>query len=154
MPENGGFRAPFVSECIGLTSLWACSDWTVADGRTRVVPCSFRMRRNPRGEGDDRAAPIEGSRARSFCRTPRHGTVTALARTAANVSDSTPRAKSSFTERWNSYAELPDEIVDRNPAVLRRMIGRDDPFGKQTATSTPHILLARMKQWAEASSYI
>jgi ectoine hydroxylase-related dioxygenase (phytanoyl-CoA dioxygenase family) len=53
-----------------------------------------------------------------------------------------------------SYTDLSDEIVSRNPPVLGRMIGREDVFGKQTPTATaPAETFRRMAEWSRQRRY-
>jgi hypothetical protein len=149
-----GIREPYPQQCEVLTSLWTCDDWTIEGGCTRIVPRSCERRRAPRAdEADTRAVPIE-------CPTGSlilwdgaswHGN---YERTidGDRVSLHTPCA---HLARYHleSYAHLPDKVIDRNPPVFRRMLGLDAPFGKQTSASPPMAEMAHMWEWMAEPSY-
>jgi hypothetical protein len=142
---------PFSEQAFGLTSLWACNDWTEDGGSTRLVPNSFRQRRNPQpGEGEGETIPIECPKGSILFWNAAtwHG---AGARTVpgTRIGFHTPCTHISL-RTLESYDHLSDEIVDRNPAVFARMIGRSDAYGKQTETTIPVMELAQMMQWANS----
>ncbi len=141
-------RPPYPVHCQVFTSLWACDDWTVANGCTRLVPGSFKHRRPPTpGEGDDLAIPIECPRGSiiAWDGATWHG---AVSRTAdgTRVGFHTPHSRMAV-RTVDSYADVPDEIVQRNPPVFGRMIGREDMFGKTTYFSPDMVGLERVYAW-------
>jgi ectoine hydroxylase-related dioxygenase (phytanoyl-CoA dioxygenase family) len=149
-----GIREPYPQQCEVLTSLWTCDDWTIEGGCTRIVPRSCERRRAPRlDEAEIRAVPIEcpkgslimwdGASWHGNCERTIDGERVSLHTPCAHLS----------RYHLESYAHLGDEVVDRNPAVFRRMLGLDAPFGKQTTASPPMAEMARMWEWMAEPSY-
>ena len=153
-----GIREPYPQQCEILTSLWTLDDWTEEGGATRLVPRSNRLRRAPRGglggnsagsvpEGDDQAIPVECPKGSLILwdGATWHGNC-ARTITGDRVSFHTP-AQHLARQTLEDYSDLPDEIVERNPPVFARMIGRGAPWGKQTFTSPPGLEIGQMWLW-------
>lgn len=157
-----GIREPYPVQCDGLTSLWACDEWTEEGGATRLIPRSFTRGRAPVGqnyyddpdrgdtppvEGDDEAIPIECPKGSLL--------VWHSATWHGNCKRTIPGERVSFhtpcvhqaRQPLEDYRGLPDEIVDRNPPAFARMIGRESPWGKQTHTTPPGVQIAQMWLW-------
>jgi hypothetical protein len=141
-------RPPYPIHCQIFTSLWTCDDWTVEGGCTRLVPGSFKHRRPPvPGEGDDLAIPIECPKGSiiAWDGATWHGSCPRKAG-GVRVGFHTPHSRMAV-RTVDSYADISDEIVKRNPPVFGRMVGREDAFGKTTNFSPDMAGLERVYQW-------
>jgi hypothetical protein len=143
-------RAPYPIHCQVFTSLWCCDDWTVEGGATRIVPGSFKWRRAPSPQDAQiETVPIECPKgsiiawdgASWHCGPTRVGPGT-------RVGLHSPHSRMAVRP-IDSNAHLSDDIVNRNPAVFRRLIGRDDFFGKTTVFGPDMQGLARMRDWID-----
>jgi ectoine hydroxylase-related dioxygenase (phytanoyl-CoA dioxygenase family) len=147
-------REPYPIQCEALTSLWTCDDWTQAGGATRIVPNSYRLRRKPLAhEGDERAIPLEAPKGSILFWDGAmwHGNCERTDR-GDRVSLHTPCVHLA-RQVLESYDDLPDEIVDRNPPAFARMIGRELPWGKQTFTTPPLQQVFNAHSWAQEPGY-
>lgn len=147
-------REPFGETCFGLTSLWALDDWTDEGGATRLVPGSFTRRRSPKpGEGAGETVPLEcpkGSIMFWNAATWHQAGIRSIP--GIRVGLHTPCTHLSL-RTLESYQDLPEEIVDRNPPVFARMIGRLDAYGRQGPTFIPQAELMQMLEWALTPGY-
>ena len=143
-------RPPYPMHCQVFTTLWTCDDWTVESGCTRLVPGSFKHRRPPSpGEGDDLAIPIECPKGSiiAWDGATWHGSLPRKT-DGVRVGFHTPHSRMAVRP-IDSYADVSDEIVRRNPPVFGRMIGREDAFGKTTVFSPDMAGLERMRAWID-----
>jgi hypothetical protein len=126
-------REPFPEYGLNCTAIWALEDFTVEAGPTLVVPGSHELGRHPeRGEGRDRAIPIEmekgsialwlgatwhsqGDRTIPGERVTLHSTYSRLT-----------------LRTYDSYRHIDPAILDRNPPELTTLCGLDDVFEKNT----------------------
>jgi hypothetical protein len=152
--DAGQLREPFGTQPFGLTSLWACDDWTAEGGATRIVPGSFQKRRSPVPGEEPHEVPIEFPKGSiMFWDAAMWHHAGEKTTPGLRVGFHTPCTHLSM-RTLESYDHLSDEVVDRNPPVFGRMIGRQDAYGKQTETVIPFMELARMMQWSMESKYL
>jgi hypothetical protein len=144
-------RQPYPEQCDVLSAIWTCDEWTAEGGATRIVPNSFKYRRRPEpGEGEDAAIPIECPKGSIILwdGASWHGT---CARTMPGERVAFRVPNKHFTRQTlESYDDLPDEIVQRNPPVFSRIIGRSAPYGKGTTAVAD---LGPLFEWMAAPSY-
>lgn len=148
--DYNAIRPPYPIHCQVFTSLWCCDDWTEDGGATEIVPGSFRWRRRPGpAELETKTVPIEcpkGSiiawEGASWHRGPSRKLP------GVRVGLHIPHSRLAVRP-IDSYADLPDEIVARNPPVFGRMIGRQDFFGKTTVEGPDMQGLLRMQPWID-----
>lgn len=152
--DSSNQAEPFPPHAFGLTSLWACDDWTEEGGSTVIVPHSWKKGRSPLpGEAEDMGIPLECPRGSILFWNAAtwHGSLPRKI-PGLRVGFHTPCTHLSY-RTLESYDHLPDEIVNRNPPVLGRMIGREDSYGKQTETTIPFEQMARMATWRKGPRY-
>jgi ectoine hydroxylase-related dioxygenase (phytanoyl-CoA dioxygenase family) len=121
---------------------YCLSDYTVADGCLRVVPGSHRYCHRPRdGQGAAEAVPVEAPAGAAivFHGNTWHG---AYPRTSSGLrltlSTLFCRMYIRPQERYDEI--INDETLDRNPARLRRLVGKDVPTGWRSTADAERIL--------------
>lgn len=122
---------PFPEYCVEATSIWAIDEFSMENGPTVIIPGSFQNRRQvPPGTGRDGATPIvmeQGSIA-LWHGGSWHG---ALPRTAKGTRTSLHNAYvRHFMRTLECYYDIPQSIIDRNPAIFSTLCGVDDALGK------------------------
>ena len=122
---------PFPEYCVEATSIWAIDEFSLENGPTVIIPGSFRNRTHvPPGTGRDGATPIvmeQGSIA-LWHGGSWHG---ALPRTAEGTRTSLHNAYvRHFMRTLECYYDIPQHIIDRNPAIFSTLCGVDDALGK------------------------
>jgi hypothetical protein len=143
-------RAPYPIHCQVFTSLWCCDDWTEAAGATRIVPGSFRWRRAPGPtETNIATVPIECPRGSIIaCEGASWHMGPARKTPGVRVGLHSPHSRMAVRP-IDYYGDLAEDIVARNPPILRRVIGRDDFFGKTTRLGPDMQGLMRMREWID-----
>lgn len=122
--------APLPSYAQIVNVLWCCDDFTRAGGATLVVPGSHRLCTHPPADSHEGVVAVECPRGSAIvlhgntwhsggARTLRGERVALL----AYYSRMHLRAQ-------ENYYDLPDEVLARNPEVLRRLIGRANPYAR------------------------
>jgi len=124
---------PFPVWPLTATAVIPCDDYTGENGATLVVPGSHRLHRHPlRGEGVDRVVPIEaapgslvvwngnlwhqsGRRTAPGERVVFHANFCCL-----------------HMATYESYDDVPDDLVERNGPEFAELLGRHLPWGFDT----------------------
>lgn len=148
--DYNAIRAPYPIHCQVFTTLWCCDDWLEEGGATRIVPGSFKWRRGP-GPQDTgiETVPIECPKGSILAWEGAAWHCGPTRRTEGiRVGLHSPHSRMAVRP-IDSYAQLSDEIVERNPPVFGRMIGREDFFGKTTIDGPDMAGLARMRDWID-----
>lgn len=128
--DNEFHPEPFPTWPAIATAIWCCDEFTQEKGATQVVPGSHRFHRHPRpGEGEDRvrcvAAPPGSIIVWNGNTWHSSGARTSAGeRVALHTSFCRMHIRS-----FQSFAGVPQEVFDRNPPELSRILGRDLPFG-------------------------
>jgi hypothetical protein len=136
--DQNWLPAPFPEHNQMLTACWACDDFTLESGATKVIPGTHLKRRHPSPEESEAAAgaiPIvcpKGSIA-VWDGSVWHG----------NYPRSLPGERvvlhitySRFALRpLEDYSHLPQSFLDRNPPTMATLLGRNSMFGSTTASN-------------------
>jgi ectoine hydroxylase-related dioxygenase (phytanoyl-CoA dioxygenase family) len=112
------------------TAVWYLEDLTEAAGCSRVVPGSRKLARHPKpGEGEDRAIPLEAPKGSivMWVGSTWHGSC-ARVLPGERVTLHTAHCRMHIRP-LETYENIAQEILDRNPPFFARLIGREAPYG-------------------------
>ena len=140
--DNQFMPAPFPEWNQVATAVWYLEDLKEEHGPSRVVPGSRKIGRHPKaGEGEDRAVAVEAPKGSLviWVGNTWHGN---CARTAPGERVTLHTAFSRMHVRsLESYADLPDEVLARNPPLFAQLVGRSLPFGYDKSGPKPLNML-------------
>ena len=127
-----GYDSPFPGYCLIATSIFCCEDFTEASGATRFVPGSHNLRRGPVGdEGEAEAVAAHAPKGSIILWDGAmwHGNCARTLPGERVVLHLTCNRKN--IRPIESYDDLPQKIVDRNPPEFAAMLRRNDAWERR-----------------------
>lgn len=127
-----GYDAPYAGYCVIATSIFCCDEFSAAAGATRFVAGSHQLRRPPVGdEGEAEARAVEAPKGSIVLWDGAmwHGNCSRELPGERVVLHLTCNRKN--IRPIESYDDLNDEIINRNPPEFAAMLRRADRFERR-----------------------